>query len=203
MTRGELEAALSRYLPEQTAPYVVGQLITHQVEFTIAAPRRSKLGDYRPPYNRRGHRISINGDLNPYHFLLTTLHELAHLDCWKQFKDRVAPHGGEWKTAFQDQMTPVLKDQVFPDDVQLAIERYISSPKSSSCYDPVLVKTLQQYNEPDGLIYLSDIPEGRKFILPPDKVFVKGGKVRTRYKCMNEHNNRPYLISPVARVFPL
>lgn len=203
MNKDHLVSALSKYLPDKTAPYVVEQLISHQVIFTISKPRRSKLGDYRPPFKGLGHRISVNGDLNPYHFLLTTLHELAHLDCWERHKSKVSPHGDEWKSAFQEQLFPVMKSQIFPDDVHLAINKYIGKPKSSSCYDPALVRTLQQYDDPDGMIFVSDIPVGNRFILPPDRIFVKGNKIRTRYKCISEKNNRPYLISSVARVHPL
>jgi hypothetical protein len=66
-----------------------------------------------------------------------------------------------------------------------------------------LVKTLQQFDAEDGLAYVSELPEGSRFLLPPRRVFVKGHKVRSRYNCVNEANKKPYLISAIARVMPL
>lgn len=203
MTKDQLAEKLSIYLPEGTSHMVSEQLIQHQVQFKISKPRASKLGDYRPPHGNHGHRISVNGDLNPYHFLLTTLHEFAHLDCWVKHKNRVAPHGNEWKTAFQEQLDPVLRDSIFPDDVQKAIERYIQRPKAASCSDPTLVRTLSNYDRPDGLVFLSELPDESRFELPEGRFFIKGPKLRTRYKCKNLQNNRYYLVSSVARVRPI
>ena len=39
------------------------------------------------------HRISVNGNLNKYSFLITLIHELAHLLTFTQYKNRVDPHG--------------------------------------------------------------------------------------------------------------
>ncbi|HAD34265.1 MAG TPA: hypothetical protein DCF44_07170 [Chitinophagaceae bacterium] len=44
--------------------------------------------------------MSVNGNLNSYHFLITLLHEIAHMLVWEQFRNRVKPHGLEWKHVF-------------------------------------------------------------------------------------------------------
>ena len=70
-------AALFARLPAGTATHVAELLGRLPVRLRIARPRRTKLGDHRPP--GRGwtmHRISINDDLNPYAFLTTLLHEM-------------------------------------------------------------------------------------------------------------------------------
>ena len=35
----------------------------------------------RYPYGKHGYRKPINGDLNQYAFLITFIHEMAHLMC--------------------------------------------------------------------------------------------------------------------------
>ena len=59
-------------LPDGTASRVRGVLRGHRVVVRLSPPRRTKLGDHRPP--ARGvphHRITVNEDLNPYAFLMT------------------------------------------------------------------------------------------------------------------------------------
>ena len=69
---------LSKYLPANFIEIVVELLVKHPVKFRVAKPRKTKLGDFRA--NRDGlHQITVNGDLNPYSFLITTIHEFAHL----------------------------------------------------------------------------------------------------------------------------
>ena len=72
------------------------------------------MGDYRPPYAGQGHRISINYDLNSYSFLVTTVHEFAHLLTWNEHKRKAKPHGAEWKANFKRMMRPFFEKEVFP-----------------------------------------------------------------------------------------
>jgi len=95
---------LEEYLPSGVAEDVWSRVEKDNVRFRIAKPRKTKLGDYRPPYGKHGHRISVNADLNPYSFLITVLHEFAHLETWKKFKRTTKPHGNEWKMAFQERL---------------------------------------------------------------------------------------------------
>ena len=88
-----LSEKLSPYLPAGTEGYVAQFILTYHIEFKIAKKRKTKLGDYRQPYRGSSHRISVNGDLNPYSFLITTLHEIAHLLTFVRFGNRVQPHG--------------------------------------------------------------------------------------------------------------
>jgi SprT protein len=48
--------------------------------------RSSKLGDYRPPQRGLPHRISVNHNLNQHEFLITLIHEMAHLLCWENME---------------------------------------------------------------------------------------------------------------------
>ena len=94
---------LSDYLPELSVPIVFDWVKSNNVQLKIAKNTTTKLGDYRPPQGRYGfHRISVNHDLNKYNFLLTFVHEFAHLKNWEQHKRNVNPHGKEWKLAFRE-----------------------------------------------------------------------------------------------------
>ena len=85
--------ALSSFLPEGSFEEVVAYIKQYRVHLTITRKRKSVLGDYRHAFAGKNHRITVNGDLNPYEFLITLLHELAHLLTFEQYRHRVEAHG--------------------------------------------------------------------------------------------------------------
>ena len=72
-------SALQHFLPPNTYDAVSAYLHQYHVHLTVAKERKSILGDYRHRTHGKNHRISVNGNLNKYAFLITLLHELAHL----------------------------------------------------------------------------------------------------------------------------
>jgi predicted SprT family Zn-dependent metalloprotease len=122
------------------------------------------LGDYRPPYAGQGHRISINYDLNSYSFLVTTVHEFAHLLTWNEHKRKAKPHGSEWKANFKRMMRPFFEKEVFPMDIQRAIVQYLENPAAASCSDLRLSRALKAYDaSPEHLCLLETLPIGSLF----------------------------------------
>jgi SprT protein len=200
MTRKELESALVRYIPEQAVAAVASMIVEMNVHLRITRARSSKLGDYRAPFGGKGHRISINHNLNSYAFLVTLVHELAHLTTWNKHKHAVDPHGKEWKQEFRGLMLPFLQKECFPADVQAALEAYLRNPAAASCSDPHLMKTLGKYDEQPGLL-LENLPHGAIFALGRNMIFRKGEKKRTRYRCQELGSGRFYMVSAVAEVF--
>ena len=91
---------LQSYLPAGSFDDVVFYLQHYKVHLTISRRRESILGDYRHAHSDKNHRISVNGNLNKYAFLITLLHELAHLFTYEQYGHRVQAHGREWKDEF-------------------------------------------------------------------------------------------------------
>ena len=91
---------LSKFIPAAAVPRVLEYLHQYKVHLTITRERKSILGDYRHATIEKNHRISVNGNLNPYGFLITLIHELAHLVTFIQYKHQVAPHGREWKDCY-------------------------------------------------------------------------------------------------------
>ena len=190
---------LSKYLPANFIEIVVELLVKHPVKFRVAKPRKTKLGDFRA--NRDGlHQITVNGDLNPYSFLITTIHEFAHLVTFQEYKGRVKPHGKEWQLTYSKMIYPVIESGDLPKDVSDVLLNSLINVKASSCTDQNLSRVLIKYDKPiQGLILLEELPSKSIFNLS-GKNFTKGNLRRTRYVCVDNSNNKRYLISALAQV---
>ncbi|SEM99028.1 hypothetical protein SAMN05216436_11039 [bacterium A37T11] len=198
----EYTQILEKYMPLQAAPLIARWILDTHCLFTISKRRSSKFGDYRPPHRGAGHRISVNHNLNPYTFLVTAVHEFAHLKTWQEFRNLERPHGAPWKKNFRQLMLPFFERQVFPADVQTAITQYLNNPTASSCTDLDLFRALQQYDKPkSNVLLVEQLPPDTVFVLKDGRTFRKGPKLRKRYKCMEVATKRVYLFSPVAEVY--
>ena len=195
----QLENVISGYLPRQTAPHVVEWILEHKIILTITGPRQSVFGDYRRPEGRKNHRISVNGDLNQYAFLITLLHELAHMHTWLQHGDRVNSHGAEWKNYYRNLLGSWLGKKVFPPELETVLIAHLHRAPASSCTDQHLHKALLQYNKKPSII-LEQIPLHEQFRLHDGKIFTKDKKRRTRFLCTETSTGKEYLISGVAEV---
>ena len=193
---------LEKYVPEQAVGLISKWIYDFDFKLKIKRTRSSKFGDYRPPLPGKNHQITVNNDLNRYAFLLTLVHEIAHLSNFIKTGDKVAPHGREWKHEFRVLMQPFFAMQVFPPDVRAAVEKYLNNPAATSCSDIGLQKTLKNYDEKDDHILLETLTQGSMFEYKGMR-FSKGAKRRKRYICLQLHNERSYLFSPVAEVLPL
>ncbi len=196
---------LEKYMPAPAVPQAVEWLERYRVQMRITAPRKTKLGDYRAPYGRQGHRISVNSDLNPYSFLITFVHEMAHLLTWERHRRKASPHGSEWKQAYRELMLPILQMNIFPDDVAMALSRYMRNPAASSCNDTDLYKTLSRYNssEKSSGCYLEELSPGTRFALENGRQFTMLKKLRKFYLCSEVDSGRHFRISPLMQVYPL
>ena len=191
---------LAKYLPNAFVPYICDLLISSNVKFKIVAPRRSKLGDFRSS-NRHTEKsqISINGNLNPYAFLITTLHEIAHLNTFNQYRNSVSPHGKEWKTEFASLLEPILNNNQLPNDLKKVLEKSIKNLKASSYSDIELSRILKKYDCAKGTYLLEDLNEDCLFKLNK-KVYSKGKLRRTRYLCKEISSGKSYLVHALAEV---
>lgn len=195
--------SLQQYLPPNTFEPVLHYLQQYKVHLTVARERKSILGDYRHRTPHKNHRISVNGNLNPYAFLITLIHELAHLLTFEQWGNRVQAHGKEWKGVFGQLLAQFIQHKIFPADIEQALVRSISNPAASSCADEVLLRTLRRYDSAAAKARLvEEVPEHGLFKTHDGKVFKKGEKVRKRFKCVEVKTGRLYLFSPVYEVEP-
>lgn len=190
-----------KFLPKGSADYCYNLWKKHGFEFKIKKSRKTKLGDYRYDSKTKKHVISINNDLNQYSFLITYLHEVAHLLTFQKHGNRVAPHGKEWKNEFKMVTLPMLRPEIFPDGVIRAFSGYMRNPKASSCSDPRLLKALQPYDGNPGT-FLSDLRAGELFDFQ-GRIFQVVEKKRTRYICLEKKSNKKYLISGHATIDPI
>ena len=95
-----LAQQLSQFVPSGTEHLCAQWLVENHVQLKISAPRKTRLGDFRPSHRHFPHRISVNGDLDSLHFLVTFTHEVAHVINWDRHMRKVAPHGKEWKDIY-------------------------------------------------------------------------------------------------------
>ena len=192
---------LQQYLPEGSFEEVSQYLLQYKVQLTITRERKSVLGDYRNSHADKNHRISINGNLNQYSFLITLLHELAHLFTYERFGHRVSAHGQEWKSEFSKVLALFLLKKIFPLDIQKALYKTLQNPAASSCSDVYLLRVLRQYDKKvEGMLLVETLPVGTIFKIKGGREFKKAEKVRKRFKCLELATGKMYLFSPVYEV---
>jgi SprT protein len=203
-----LQAVLQRHLPAAAHEYVGDLLTSRDVAVRVSRPRLTKLGDHRPPRPADPrHRISVNDDLNPYAFLTTLLHEIAHVDVWEKHagrRRRPRPHGPEWKGEFSAILAPVVAARWLPDDVAAALGSSMRNPAAMSCSDRGLVLALARYDDPAAVRQrVEDIPLGGLFRVSNGRVFCRGRRVRTRYLCLEPTTGAEYRVHALAFAEPL
>ncbi len=127
---------LRKYLPEPSLAYCLHFWTEYRIQLTISRPRTSVFGNYS--FRNGVHRISVNGNLSKEAFLVTYLHEVAHLLVQVRYPGNRRPHGPLWKMAFHEVMQPVLVPEIFADTLRYALIRHLQNPPASSCSDPAL-----------------------------------------------------------------
>lgn len=195
--------ALSQFLPPNTFEPVANYLQQYKVHLTITRERKTILGNYRNAnsLHDRKHRISVNGNLNPQSFLITLLHELAHLLTFENYGSRVQSHGVEWKRLYGELLAQFIKNKIFSADVEAELLRTLHNPGASSCSEDGLMRVLRKYDDTkDGQFLIEEIPAGGLFKTKDGRVFKKGERLRKRYRCQEVDTKKVYLFSPVYEV---
>ncbi len=174
----------------------------------IVKPRRTRLGDFRVfPSGRL--QITVNADLNPYAFLITYVHEVAHAAVFHAHRSttrrsrRPKPHGPVWQQAFRELMQPLLTETIFPSVILSPLRTYLQNPAATTAGSPALMAALRSVDSPKpavaGQLQLADVPEGRTFVFQK-KIFVRGALRRTRVVCKEMASGRSYAILAQAEV---
>jgi hypothetical protein len=193
--------SLASFLPPGSFPLVEPFLLHYKVHLTITRSRQSVLGDYRNAYADKAHRITVNGNLNPYAFLITLLHELAHLITFMRFGHKVASHGQEWKGQFADLLKQFLQSRLFPEDIASQLSISLRNPAASSCADDALMRILRKYDPvKEGHCLVEELPVGSVFVIKNNRIFRREEKVRKRIKAVEISTGKVYLFSPVYEV---
>ena len=205
-----MRATLKNYIPQAALTSVMQLIELYQVHLKIVNDRQSKHGDFRTLSSGK-HVITINHSLNKYRFLITLIHEIAHLVAFETYGRSIKPHGREWKYVFQKLMLPLINPKIFPQQLLPVLAHHFKNPKASSDTDARLAIALKAFDEdrhrPGEMqqfnsvkSYIFELPIGSIFRTANGTLFKKGERLRKRYKCREIETNREYVFQPNAEV---
>lgn len=196
----QMHDILSKYLPEHSIAPVIELIKLNHAHLKIVNDRKTRHGDYRKtPYEQ--HLITVNGGLNPYRFLITLIHELAHLVAFEKYGRAIKPHGNEWKYTFQQLMLPFINPQIFPSEVLPYLARHFRNPAASTDRDTDLIRVLSTYDKvPSQKTWVESLDHGSIFSIGDGRYFKKGEKRVKRFVCEDIKNGKKYLFPPHAEV---
>jgi len=193
--------ALAAFLPDGSFEKVVYYLHQYKVHLTVTRERKSVLGDYRNAVHGKNHRITVNSNLNKFSFLITLLHELAHLLTYEQYGHRVAAHGKQWKHIYGNLLSAFVHKNIFPPDIEDELKRSLANPAASSCAEEHLMRVLRKYDtKKEGIVLVEELPVNALFVTKDGRVFRKGEKLRKRYRCTELKTDMVYLFSAIYEV---
>jgi hypothetical protein len=194
-----LSDTLARYIPEHAVKPVFELIVANQVHLKIVNERQTRHGDYRRALSGK-HEITVNASLNRYKFLITLIHEIAHLVAFEKFGRNIKPHGEEWKITFQRLMVPFIRPEIFPQHLLPLLARHFKNPSASSDTDTTLSLALKQFDQQNDKNYVFEIPYGSVFRISNGKIFKKIAVRTKRFECMEISTGKTYLFNPNAEV---
>lgn len=194
-----MKEVLVRYLPECAVTPCFELIKVNGVHLKIVNERVTRHGDYRRMPDGR-HQITVNANLNKYRFLITLVHEVAHLVAFEKYGRMIKPHGQEWKYVFQQLMLPFIRPEVFPAALLPVVAAHFRNPKASSDTDANLSLALKSFDPESDKSYIFEIPHGSLFRIYNGKVFKKGNKRVKRFECVEVATGRLFLFQPNAEV---
>lgn len=194
-----MQEILQKYLPEPAVLPVFKLIKSHKVHLKVVNERKTRHGDYRKMHTGT-HQITINSNLNPYRFLITLIHEIAHLVAFEEHGRFIKPHGREWKSIFQHLMLPFLNPDVFPSAILPLLAQHFKNPTASSDTDVQLSLALRKFDSLNDKNYIFEIPAGSLFKIHNGRIFKKGKRRVKRYECIEISTGKTYIFHPHAEV---
>ena len=195
MNAENVKKLILSHVPPSACEYCFKLWVDTPFHLKITKSRQTKVGDFTCKSNAKNPRITLNHDLNPYLFLTTYIHEVAHLRVFLHYGNRVDPHGEEWKHVFQHLLQPMLiQESVFPEEILHELRRHMINPKASSFSDSLLTQVFRRYDSNNAhQTIVGDLPQGSIFKLN-GKYFQKGALKRTRVLCKEVQSKKLYLV---------
>ena len=194
--------SIHSFLPEKAKPYLNWETV-RPVQFRLAKNRTTKWGYFKPGLGGKPHTVSLNADLNPQAFLFTLVHEMAHVVCWEKFGRNAHPHGAEWKEIFRHELMTLFTQDVFPTDLVRPIWQTIVKPRASCNANADLIKAFAKYDPPSKMVFIDSLELNQPFETSNKRQFVKGERLRIRFKCQEIATKRWYVFAPTAKVKPI
>lgn len=195
---------LKEYIPEPAVDEALILLKKHHIFLKITRARQSKLGDFKFPKKGELNRITVNQNLNPYSFLITLVHEIAHVITFEKHQSKAKPHGKEWKENYRNLLLKMLALKCFPEELSAIIRQHAQKAPASTMRDLDLSRALHNYDENnDSTVRLENLEKGKVFISLQGIKYKKGDKKRTRFLCKNLSNARNYSFHPLTPVVPV
>lgn len=192
-----MQNEIDKYIPKSASNLVHDLLEKYPHELKIVNQRLTKHGDFRKTINGN-YQITINNSLNQYQFLLTLVHEIAHLATHLKYKG-VKPHGIEWKISFQHLMLPFMNPEIFPMSILPHLANYLKSPKASTDSDINLSLAMKQFNRKSNKSFIFEVPLNGAFTFR-NKTYIRQHKRRTRIECIELKSKRLYLFNQNVEV---
>ena len=191
---------LSKYLPEHAVQTCFELIKANSVHLKIVNERQTRHGDYRKGISGK-HEITVNANLNKYRFLITLVHEIAHLAAFEKFGRNIKPHGNEWKITFQRLMIPFIRPEIFPHSVLPLVANHFRNPTASSDTDARLAFALKQFDErKTDIHFMHEVPNGSLFRIKNGRIFQKKALRVKRYECLEVQSGRTFLFNANAEV---
>jgi hypothetical protein len=195
-----MSATLQKYVPEHAVQSVFELIVSHEVHLKIVNERVTRHGDYRKGVSGK-HEVTVNANLNKYRFLITLIHEIAHLVAFEKYGRYIKPHGDEWKMVFQRLMVPYIRPEIFPHSILPLVANHFKNPTASSDTDARLAFALKQFDERKADIhFMHEVPSGSFFRLSNGRIFQKKGLRVKRYECLEVKTGKLYLFNANAEV---
>ena len=196
---GDQINVVRHYVPDAAIPILSKYFNYWKVNLAIVPRRNTKHGDFKM-FSKGVHRISVNNSSNPYRFLITLIHEIAHLVAFKDFGYSIKPHGKEWKSCYRKLMIPFLNSKIFPKDLLNLLAFHFKNPRASTDVDFNLVIELNKFDPENEKNYIFELDSGTIFETDNGRKFVLGSKRKKRFESYELSTRRKYFFSPHAQV---
>ena len=110
------------------------------------------------------------------------------------------PHGVEWKETFRRYINEIIESGIVEEVVSDALRKcYLERERIATSPCMELKKHLEGDLE-DDVLRVYDLEEGEEFILRNGRVFIRGSKLRTRYRCQELNTGKIYTVHGLAAV---
>lgn len=133
-------------------------------------------------------------------FLITLAHEIAHYDVFAAYPVRQKPHGDAWKMTFRALLQEIIEEGFLPSEVADALFRCYFLRERIATSQCIELKRILEGAGAEVDLRVGDLKEGDRFLLRSGRWFIRGERIRTRFRCKDAMTGVVYSIHPMAVV---